>query len=350
MSEKSRIAWTNATWNPVTGCSKVSPGCKHCYAERDWHRFHGRQEVTIEIAHGPIGDGRRITEVRGPRPFTHVLTHPERLEVPLRWKRPRLIFVNSMSDLFHEAVPDSFIDRVFAVMALSPQHTYQILTKRPERMRAWFDPGHDNREHAVGETMRLLTQGRDPGLPEWPLRNIWLGVSAENQETADERIPLLLETPAAVRWLSAEPLLSPVSFEEVPVGMFGPLRPYGGRGPDTPGLDWVVVGGESGPHAREMRGEWVRTMLTQCQEARVPFFMKQLGAAYSDPSNGIAGAALAEPPDMRALIRHRLRSRSGADPAEWPADLQVREFPGILADRSFIQEPKSKICVDAITR
>ena len=307
MSDKTGIAWTEASWNPVTGCTKVSAGCKHCYAEREWTRLSANPKASDYFG----------------RTFTDVKTHVHRLDQPLRWQRPRLIFVNSMSDLFHESVPDAFIDQVFAVMALAPQHTFQVLTKRVERMRDWFAPGYDNREHAVGQAMREIAASRggdDAGLPEWPLANVWLGVSAEDQETADVRIPVLLETPAAVHWVSMEPLLGPVDLVEVPVGMFGPLRPYGGAGPVTPRLDWVVCGGESGPGARVFRAEWAREILRQCRGADVPFFMKQMGAVFND-----------------GRFTLRLRHRAGADPSEWPEDLRVREYPDPA--RSPIQRP-----------
>jgi protein gp37 len=259
MGDKTGISWTSATWNPVTGCVKVSPGCKHCYAERDWGR----------LAHLPAYAGRA---------FTDVACHEDRLDQPLRWNRPRMIFVNSMSDLFHEDVPDEFIDRVFAVMALAKKHVFQVLTKRPERMRRYMA--------RLGESAKLLDAGaRTMGYTfehggqyfvSWPIPNVWLGVSVENQETADERIPLLLQTPAAVRWISAEPLLGPVDLAEVPVGMHGPLRPYQDK-PSQPRLDWVVVGGESGAKARPMHLQWARNLRDQCETAGVPFFFKQTG-------------------------------------------------------------------------
>ena len=278
MSDKSGIAWTEASWNPVTGCTKVSAGCKHCYAEREWARLSANPKASDYFG----------------RIFTDVQMHAHRLDQPLRWRRPRMIFVNSMADLFHESVPDAFIDQVFAVMALAPQHTFQVLTKRVERMREWFAPGYDNREHAVGQAMREIAASRggdDAGLPEWPLANVWLGVSAEDQETADARIPVLLEMPAAVRWVSLEPLLGPVDLEK---GL--------GLNP-TAKIAWVVCGGESGPRARVFRVEWAREILRQCRAADVLFFMKQMGAAL------------------------RLRHRAGADMAEWPEDLRVREYP-----------------------
>ncbi len=306
MSDHTKIAWSDATWNPVTGCSKITPGCKFCYAEREWRRLSANPKA-------PVYFGRAFTDVRG---------HEDRLDPPLRWRRPRKIFVNSMSDLFHESVPDAFIDRVFAVMALSPQHTFQVLTKRPERMRDYLDARCDNREHAIGKQMIELSAGRDPGLPELPLPNVCLGVSAENQDTADERILLLIQTPAAVRWVSLEPLIGPVDLEEVPVGMFGPLRPHGGVSAENPRLDWVVVGGESGPHARPFDLAWARQIIEQCKTAGVPCFMKQLGA-----HPGYRG----QPPldGWHDLYSNGeiLRGRPNSDPAAWPADLRVREWP-----------------------
>lgn len=258
MGDKSRIEWTDATWNPVTGCAKVSAGCKNCYAERDWTRLAAKVEA-----------------YRG-RKFTDVVVHPERLDQPIRWRRPRRIFVNSMSDLFHEDVPDEFIDKVFAVMALCPHHVFQVLTKRPERMARYMDLSTDNREHAIGEQMRLLSYGEHPclfghsGLFDLPLPNVWLGVSVENQEAADARIPFLLETPAAVRWLSCEPLIGPLSLMSWHYHIGDELEfklPF----------DWVVVGGESGPKARPMDARWVRSLRDQCVAAGVPFSFKQWG-------------------------------------------------------------------------
>ena len=259
MSDKTGIAWTNATWNPVTGCTKVSQGCKHCYAEREWVRLSANPKATTYYG----------------RDFTDVACHAERLDQPLRWTKPRMIFVNSMSDLFHESVPDDFIDQVFAVMALAEKHIFQVLTKRPERMLAYLTS--KNRMDIIGEKAMPTVSKNDFGLLEWPIKNVWLGVSVEDQKTADERVPLLLQTPAAVRWVSAEPLLGPIDLEEVPVGMFGPLRPYGGSGSDTPGLEWVVVGGESGPKARPMHPDWAEDLQSQCEEAGIPFFFKQWG-------------------------------------------------------------------------
>ena len=267
MADKTGIAWTNATWNPITGCTKVSQGCKHCYAEREWGRLSVNPKAVSYFG----------------RAFTDVACHEERLDQPLRWRKPRMIFVNSMSDLFHESVPDAFINQIFAVMALANQHIFQVLTKRPERMLDWFATGYNNREHEVGHAMREIAaaHGFDvAGIREWPIPNVWLGVSAEDQETADARIPILMQVPAALRWVSAEPLLGPIDFEEVPVGMFGPLRPYQASVTTfNQRINWVVAGGESGfgSNVRPMHPDWVASIQEQCEQAKVPFFFKQWG-------------------------------------------------------------------------
>ena len=259
MGDKSGIEWTDATWNPVTGCTKVSHGCKNCYAERDWSR----------LLHLPAYSGRA---------FTDVAMHPERLCQPLRWGRPRRIFVNSMSDLFHDDVPDMFIDQVFAVMAMAKKHQFQVLTKRPKRMRHYLLAA--DREESIGWAEHSIYEGftripigayRGPTHRRLPLPNVWLGVSVEDQVTADERIPLLLQTPAAVRWISAEPLLMPVNIQSAINRM--PWKIGGGDA----GLHWVVAGGESGPHARPMHPQWARSLRDQCAEAGVPFLFKQWG-------------------------------------------------------------------------
>ena len=272
-SGKSKIEWTDTTWNPVTGCTKVSPGCAHCYAER----IH-------EARHAAYQAGKKVPKQYA-TPFSKVVLHPERLELPLHWKKPRRVFVNSMSDLFHEDVPDEFIDRVFTVMELCQQHTFQILTKRPDRMQEYL-----TKRGAIKNSL-VLTK---IGVRAWPLPNVWLGVSVENQRMADERIPLLLQTPAAVRWLSVEPLLAPIDLTSVHLGGWIYREP-GKREPerfnvlqartvfydegdvDYPKIDWVVVGGESGPEARPMHSGWARALRDQCVEAGVPFFFKQWG-------------------------------------------------------------------------
>ena len=302
MSDKSGIAWTNATWNPVTGCTKVSAGCKNCYAEREWPR---------------LAANKRSVSYFG-RAFTDVAYHEDRLDQPLRWSKARMIFVNSMSDLFHEDVPDKLIDKVFAVMALAEKHTFQVLTKRPERMRDYLNT--KNRINRIGDVAMPQVSPNNYGVLEWPIPNIWLGVSVEDQDAADSRIPLLLETPAAVRWVSAEPLL-----ERVELGFAMPWRLRGAAFNHT--LDWVVCGGESGPHARPMHIDWVDKLKWDCKKAGVPFFMKQLGAAFVDEKNGIAGAGLKVDADVACMVSKRLKNRSGADMDEWPEYLKNREWP-----------------------
>ena len=267
MSDNSRIEWTEATWNPVTGCTKVSPGCDHCYAERITERFHGKGSFEI------------------------VKLHEDRLDVPLRWRKPRRVFVNSMSDLFHDDVPDEFIARVFAVMAAASWHTYQVLTKRHGRMRSLLN----------SDKFKLQVHNAYCCLPSdipsirgyvWPLPAVWLGVSVETQKWADIRIPALLDTPAAVRWLSCEPLLGPLelgaymarSDDHAPWSYteFGVLCMCGAACDrdercTRPDVDWVVVGGESGPYARRMDPEWALAIRDQVTYAQVPFFFKQWG-------------------------------------------------------------------------
>ncbi len=284
MGEISRIEWTDATWNPVTGCTKVSQGCKNCYAERDWARL-----VHLPAYHG--------------RAFTDVECHPERLDQPLRWKRPRRIFVNSMSDLFHPDVPDEFIDRVFAVMALANQHNFQVLTKRPRRMLDYCKTlGKHNGIDRVSIAAQQISSKTwflwHKGDVGWNLPNVHLGVSVEDQLTADERIPPLLQTPAAVRWISAEPLLGTLMLEMMPspherhygwpgtynslAGSWWPAvgdyeEEYRRREEGLTKIDWVVAGGESGPKARPTHPDWFRSLRDQCKAAGVPFLFKQWG-------------------------------------------------------------------------
>jgi protein gp37 len=331
VSEQSAIEWTDATWNPTTGCTKVSPGCAHCYAETVALRFWPSQYPPVEYDSYSVDACCPITEMR-PRQFTDVMVHEDRLDQPLRMKRPRRIFVNSMSDLFHEDVPDTFIAEVWRVMFKVPRHTYQILTKRSERMAAIMP--------RLVETFGVLS-------------NVWLGVSVENQHFADERIPLLFQTPAAVRFISAEPLLEGITlhpkaarwFQELSrwytADAFDPTgsQPVRERRTDLfPKLDWVIVGGESGHGARPCYVHWVRSIVGQCKAAGVPVFVKQLGA---DPRDAAAqrddmGARDVWPAGWMPTIdgtrvwRPDLTSRKGGDMAEWPEDLRVREFPSAL--------------------
>ena len=317
MSDKTGIAWTDATWNPLRGCSKVSAGCANCYAEGVASRFSGEAMPYHGLARGGRWTGR-------------VRLVPEKLDQPLRWKKPRRIFVNSMSDLFHERVADLTIAAIFAVMAASPQHTFQVLTKRPDRMRAWFrwaDRYFDGMNTIGGlldESMRCALERRWIDLrlssfEAWPFRNVHLGVSVEDQATADARIPVLLDTPAAVRFVSYEPALGPVDFTaKCPPSYAAHLR--------DDRIGWVIVGGESGPRARPCDVAWIRSTVAQCRAAGVPCFVKQLGSlpmgAMSPMSEASWGGTV-----LNGDWKPRIRHRAGADPAEWPEDLRVQEFP-----------------------
>lgn len=223
-----KIEWTDETWNPITGCTPTSEGCQNCYAKRMATRLRGRYGYPKD------------------NPFK-VTFHPDRLAQPLKWKKPRRIFVCSMGDLFHKSVPNLTIDLIWEKMKKCPKHTFLILTKRPERLLKDYDNSD-------------------------PLPNVWLGVTAENQARADERIPMLLQIPAAVRFVSLEPLLGPVDFTDRPLDPESTM----GEWSDLDQLNWVIVGGESGPGARRMRIDWVRSVRDQCQEAGVPFFFKQM--------------------------------------------------------------------------
>lgn len=323
----SSIEWTDKTWNPVTGCTKVSPGCKLCYAERVFPRAYskvckcGALKEDHEVEPHRMLDG---CDEFQPREFTDVFTHTDRLEQPLRWRKPARIFVNSMSDLFHEDVPFEFIDKVFAVMALTPRHTYQILTKRPGRMRQYLTETVVFHGHIYPAVQwRLLMDlnikdgyGRQCDREPWPLPNVWLGVSVESQPYADERIPLLLKTPAAVRFVSYEPALGPVDFAlKIPVKNEDGSAAGSIRAVDyfsvEPKVHWVIVGGESGPGARQFSVQWARDVIAQCKAAGVACFVKQLGRMPFDYNE----------------VGLQIDDRKGGDMDEWPADLRVREFP-----------------------
>jgi protein gp37 len=286
MADKSRIEWTEATWNPTTGCDQVSPGCDNCYALNLAPRLKAMGSARYQRDGNPATSG----------PGFGLTTHDAALDQPLRWTKPRRIFVNSMSDLFHNDVPDEFIVEVFARMWWSPQHTFQLLTKRHGRMRSLVPRIEDHLRRRESD-LKLIDC---PTPLTWPLPNLWLGVSVEDQQRADLRIPALLDTPAAVRWLSMEPLLAPID-----LGIGDPHRghesddvnghphppicltcstdeyevEYFRRNPVRAGLgiDWVVVGGESGRAARSMHPAWAADLRDQCVQAAVPFFFKQWG-------------------------------------------------------------------------
>jgi protein gp37 len=299
MADKTGISWTDATWNPVRGCSRVSEGCRNCYAERVAARFSGRgqpYEGLIKHVRTKASPASRMLESgREARWNGVVRLIPEHLADPLRWKKPRRVFVNSMSDLFHESLTDDQIDQVFAVMALARHHTFQVLTKRAKRMRAYITtPDRHEAWSRHIKTRSRVIGGVEAGW--WPrfAQHIWLGVSVENQAAADERIPELLATPASVRFLSCEPLIGDVeiarwmkvhkrwqSKDTLPDGR-APAYPLASwhmqalvaadwRCP----IDWVIAGCESGPGARPCSVDWLRSLRDQCAAARVPFFLKQ---------------------------------------------------------------------------
>jgi len=222
-----KIEWATETWNPITGCTPISEGCKNCYAKRMAQRLAGRFGY-------PADDPFRVT------------LHPDKLDQPLRWKKPRRVFVCSMGDLFHEDVLEEWIDQVYEVIANTPQHTFQILTKRPERMARYI---------------RIMSAA---------LPNVWLGVTAENQEQADKRIPVLLQIPAAVRFVSVEPMLEAVVIGDLLGDAYSSM--HGGF---APGIDWVICGAETGSGARPMELDWARDLRDQCVSAEVPFFFKR---------------------------------------------------------------------------
>ncbi|MDP9267286.1 MAG: phage Gp37/Gp68 family protein [Acidobacteriota bacterium] len=299
MATNTSIEWTDATWNPIRGCSRVSEGCRHCYAEAVAARFSGAGQAYEGLAELKIIGQGTPAEHTAPHWTGRVRLVPEHLADPIRWKKPRRIFVNSMSDLFHEKLPFETIAKVFAVMALSPQHTFQVLTKRPQRMLEFFTWARDIAwpklfpwdvpDYGVEANVVLqflsdaeagIAVSKDEDPPAWPLPNVWLGVSVEDQESADARIPLLLNMPAAVRWISAEPLLGPIILKErdQPEVNVDWLRGFDGGEPAIPGLDWVVGGGESGPGARPMHPAWALALRDQCRAAKVAFFFKQWGA------------------------------------------------------------------------
>ncbi|MBF9042991.1 DUF5131 family protein [Rhodobacterales bacterium HKCCE4037] len=301
-----KIEWTEATWNPIVGCSVVSPGCTNCYAMKTAARL-AKNPATPHYA-GTVQDSRA-----GPVWTGKVALAEKALFAPLKRRKPTMYFVNSMGDLFHEDIPEEWIDRVFAIMALCPRHTFQVLTKRADRMRSYLT-SHERRMSAAAYASVWHATGAW-NIPDdvsllWPLPNVWLGVSAEDQERADLRISDLLATPAAVRFVSVEPMLGAVDLTwlhaidngdgvlDSTVGRHweAVLPPWGAEyrprrrghtdrmmrrqfiGKVVPRLDWVICGGESGSHARPMHPDWPRSLRDQCNAAGVPFFFKQWGA------------------------------------------------------------------------
>ncbi len=287
MSDRSAIEWTERTWNPTTGCDRISPGCDHCSALTLAKRLKDMGQAKYQTDGDPRTSG----------PGFGVAIHPGALREPLTWRRPSICFVDSMADVLHARVSTSFVAQVWAVMALTPQHTYQVLTKRPERYRKVLEepcgcggghlPGIHFRSRVQDHTRRLAP-GREVDLMAyWPLENVWLGTSIESDRYT-WRADALRAAPASTRFLSLEPLL-------------GPLPSL-----DLDGIDWVIVGGESGPGARAMDLAWVRNLIQRCEASGVAVFVKQLGAVW-------ARANRADP--------------KGGHWEHWPEDLRVRQFP-----------------------
>lgn len=288
-----KIRWTDEVWNPVTGCSRVSPGCENCYAER----------IALRFKRTPFPWAANHTK-------DNVQVHRDRLIAPLKWRTPRKVFVNSMADLWHEQVSDEFIGEVFGIMSQSALagHTFQILTKRPERMRCWFEGVREWEGFAVhgdglplgfGGTARIIG-----AWDRWPLPNVWLGVSVEDQRRADERLWDLLATPAAVHFVSLEPLLNAVDLTFVGDADYWINALTGDehysrsvRRGILPRLDWVILGGESGPGARPMDIDWARSVRDQCVAAQVPFFFKQTGGLRPETGVELDGRTWEQFPD-----------------------------------------------------
>lgn len=378
MGDNTGIEWTHrpgtkpATWNPFVGCSLVSPGCTNCYAMGQAARIvdmtAGIEGKKAEDSHyfGTVErvKGRWVWTGKVNRAPAHIFF------APLQWKAPRTIFTNSMSDLWHPEIMDGEIDQVFAIMALAPQHTFQVLTKRSERMREYLNqPDVVQRIYTIAcdfavelglDVVLIADRAHEPLAPQgprvyldtWPLPNVWLGVSTEDQKRANERIPDLLQSPAAIRFVSAEPLLGGIDFSFLPQDRPGipnahidALAGYATNYGHTR-LNLVIVGGESGRGARPLWTPDLRSIVIRCRAAGVPVFVKQLGANVQDRNDaGFDG----EDDDeweidvgrvehdldgaidgyQGAPVRIHLKDRKGGDPAEWPADLRVRQFPEV---------------------
>lgn len=364
MADGTAIEWSDASWNPIAGCDLVSAGCTNCYAMK----MAARLEAMGQAKYAGL-----TRKVKGRPVWTGKIAWDEvALLAPLSWTKPRKIFLASMSDIFHPGVTDAQLDMIFAVMALTPHHTYMVLTKRPDRQRVYLsDPHMPSRVARAVLDMALAdpvlfrrkpwptrsigdSDAPDDVTVDFPLPNVWAGTSVEDQSTANERIPLLLDTPAAVRWISAEPLLEEVDLTKIAdargfASVLEPAEINGGTGQAIaarPALDLVVPGGESGPRARPTWVPAIRSIVRQCREAGVPVFVKQMGSNVRDRNDaGFEGCGATEwhLTDEVAQIEHnpnghqeewqgaeiriRLKSPKGGDMAEWPEDLRVREYP-----------------------
>lgn len=343
-----KIQWADKSWNPIaaydreTGkrgwfCTKVSEGCTNCYAEK-FNQFRGNGHLYR------VGNLAKVRFELAPT-----------LEDPLHWRKPRIVFVSSMTDLFLEAHTNEMIDQVFAVMALAPRHQFLVLTKRPDRMRDYVRSKlSDQRDRYTARLSQALSDVAVsqkmswPLSQAWPVPNVWLGVSVEHQKAAYERIPILLSTPAAIRFLSCEPLLSPVDltpflYDEVEATT---MPDYESPRPMSRGLAWVIVGGESGTDARPCEVEWIRDLAAQCRGTDVPVFVKQMGRWMGGDHTGFVvnrwlldNGRVFVPPIIGARANIRPANAiafgncdtHGGTPAEWPEDLRVRQYPATVA-------------------
>jgi protein gp37 len=299
----SNIEWTDQTWNPTSGCDRISPGCDHCYALTMAKRLKGMGSAKYQTDGDPKTSG----------PGFGFAIHGAPIREPLRWKKPRRVFVNSMSDLFHASNPEPNLHLIFGVMAATPQHTYQILTKRHGRMRALLnDPKFAHMTWHRAEKVFGHTAGWT-----WPLPNVHLGVSVEDQKWADTRIKALMQTPAAVRFLSLEPLIGPVRLTRghahCPTHDF-PGGFCSGPCPDLVLPDWAIIGGESGPGARPFDPQWAADLIDDARLAGAAPFVKQLGSVWARANNA--------------------SDSKGGNPEDWPAELRVREYPAKQAEAS----------------
>jgi protein gp37 len=344
------IEWTDVVWNPTRGCSRVSPGCERCYAERQANRFKAK---------GQPYEGLVRLSKKGPVWTGKVRAVPDQLTMPLRWRTQKRVFVNSMSDVFHEKLEDWEIDRIFAVMAICflhetrPSHEFQILTKRAKRMRDYTGMGRDEARERITKAASGLMEDGDGWHDKlryhmpWPLPNVWLGVSVENQQYADERIPDLLRAAAAVRFVSYEPALGPVDF-------YPWILEESIRSTETI-LNWIIVGGESGPGARPFDVQWARSVVEQCKSSgRVKCFVKQLGSNAHDSMRSLVGGWQPGDPEPARVSRalRRLRRSSTLCPyenqeVEEPFAMCVCDYdPAELWRESYRTARKVHTCVE----
>lgn len=303
----SKIEWCDETWNPLVGCSRISAGCSRCYAAEAAKSARLQQFTQYQ----------KVKDWDGMIEFVE-----NQLLKPLSWKASKKVFVCSMSDIFHANVKDEWLDKIFAVMAIAKQHTFQVLTKRPERMNEYLSDPKTVQRIGTWIAADLSPHYGLVGLNhsvfdefDLPLPNCWLGVSVENQKAADDRIPSLLATPASVRFLSCEPLLEAIEIEEY-------LR-AGTEELGHPGIGLAIIGGESGPGARPCHIDWIRSLVKQCQQTKTAVFVKQLGSHAIDSTPYIDGI-------VQNHFQVKLKNRKGGDISEFPLDVQIREFPHFL--------------------